>query len=123
VRDRPAGGGQQPHLVGLALDPRLLQPHGRRVQPPDRPVSAAELHERVVDERLRDRHLVGPVVAHRQLDHARLEHGPLDRELLRGRATAVAETGSAEHREQADEGGDQRQRDEPQQPCGRLRYA
>ena len=88
VHDRRAGRGEQRDLVGLALHPGLLDPDLRRAEPPDRIVRPAELRERVVDDRLRDGHLVGPVVADGQLDHARLEHGPLDRELLRRRSRA-----------------------------------
>ena len=41
VRDRPAGRGQQPDLVGLALDPRIARPERRASEPADRLVGAA----------------------------------------------------------------------------------
>ena len=49
----------------------------------------------------------------------RLEHRPLDRELLRRRAAAVAEPGRAQRGEEPDRRDDQRERDEPEQPDGR----
>src|SRR6185503_7485476 len=123
VHDRAAGGEQQGDLVRLALDPRLLDPHDRGAEPADRLVRPAELRERVVDDRLRDRHLVGTVLAQRQLDHAGLEHGPLDRQLLDRRPAAVAQAGPAEHGEQRHGTRDQQQRDEPEQPRRRRRDA
>ena len=47
-----------------------------------------------------------------------LQHGALDGQLLDRRAVAVAEPGTVEQRERADRGGDQRERDQPQQPGG-----
>ena len=116
VHDRPAGGGHQRDLVGLALDPRLRDAHGRGLEPADRVIGARELRERVVDHDLRDRHRVRPVVAHRQLDRAGREHRPLDRELLGGRPAPLAEARRVERHEQRDPAHDQQQRDQPEQP-------
>ena len=55
VRDRRAGARQQRDLVRLALDPRLLDLHGGRVEVSDRLIGAGEGGERVVDDDLRDR--------------------------------------------------------------------
>ena len=82
--------------------PRAAAPHRGGLEPADRLLGAGELHERVVDLRLGDRDSVGPVVAHRQLDRARPQHGLLDRELLRGRPAPLAEPGAAEQREGSD---------------------
>ncbi len=99
VRDRPAGRREQGDLVRLALDPRLLDPQHRRLQPADLALGAGELRERVVDHGLGDPHGVRPVVAHRELDHARLELRALDRELLDRHAAPLAEARPAEQRE------------------------
>ena len=73
VRERRAGRGQQADLVGLALDPRVgdrdrLGARGGR--PRRRATSKSTIG--VVDEGLREGHRIGPVVAHGQLDRARL---------------------------------------------------
>ena len=116
VRDRPARRGEQHRLVRLALHPRLLQAQRRGAQAADRLLPAAELHERVVDLRLRDRHRVGAVVADVQLDDARAQHGLLDRELLGGRSAPLPESRSVEQRERGDAGDDECEGREPEQP-------
>jgi hypothetical protein len=116
VGDRRAARRDQRDRVGLAFDPRLLQPHGGRLQAADGSVGAGERHERIVDLRLRDGHRIGAVVAHPQLDHAGAQHRLLDRELLDRRAAAISEAGPAEDGERRDRGGDQRQRDDREQP-------
>ena len=108
-------------LVGLALDPRMLDPQGLGAQAADRRVAALERGEGVVDHDLRDRHRVGAVVAQVELDHAGREHGALDRQLLRGWPAPLAETGRPERGEQPDRQCDQRQRHQPEQPRGAAR--
>ena len=120
VRDRGAGRGDERDLVGLALDPRLADPQRLGRQPLDLALAAAEGGERVVDLDLRDLHRVGAVVADGQLDDPRLEHGPLDGQLLGGRAAALAEAGRAERDEQPDGDRDQRERDEAVDPLPRA---
>jgi hypothetical protein len=91
------------------------------VEPPDRIVGAAELHERVIDDRLGDGDRVRPVVAHGQLDHAGAQLRALDGQLLGGRAETRAEAGPAERGEQPDRGEDQHQRDDAQHPARHAR--
>ena len=78
---------------------------------------AAELHERVVDLRLGDRHGIGAVVAHGQLDDARPQHGLLDRELLDRRSAALPQPGPVEQRERGQPDDDERERRDPEQPA------
>jgi hypothetical protein len=120
VGDRPPGRGQQHHLVRLALHPRLRDPHGGGLEPPDGRVAARELHERVVDHRLRDRHRVRAVVAHRQLDHARRQRSALDDKLLGRRPPPLGQPRPVEQGEGGHRGDDQQQRHQRERP---HRYA
>ena len=107
--DRAAGGGEQHHLVGLALDPRVLDVDLGRGQPADLLARLGERGEAVVHDRLLDPHRVGAVVAHVQLDLAGLEHGALDGQLLLRHADAV-EPGRVERHEQPDRRGEHDER-------------
>ena len=61
--DGAAGRREQDDLVGLALDPRIVDRHERAVEPAELVVVLLEGGEAVVDDRLHDLHRVRPVVA------------------------------------------------------------
>ena len=86
-------------------------------------LGAPEGGERVVDDDLRDRDGVGPVVADRQLDRARLELRVLDGELLDRRAAALADAGRAEREERADREATSSSGTTPSTQPGRRRVA
>ena len=105
VADRGAGGGEQHHLVALALDPGVDDLHLGAAEPADLLLGLGEDGEAVVDDRLLDLHRVGAVVAQVQLDLARAQHGALDRQLLlrarrcdRDRARRARRTGRSRRR-------------------------
>ncbi len=126
--DRPAGGGQEPDLVALALDPRVLHPDHVLVEALDDVVILREGGEGVVDRHLLDRDRVGPVVRHVHRDLARGEHRSLHHELL-DRHAAPVEPGSVERDEQRDHEPQHDERKEAHRPsrktageaAGRLR--
>ena len=118
VVDGAAGGGEQQHLVGLPLDPGVLDGHGRGAQAADLLVGLAEVGEAVVHDRLLDLDRIGAVVSQLQLDLARLEHGALHGQLLLRHADAV-EPGRVEQHEQADGNAQHEQRQQAGEPARR----
>ena len=115
----PPGRGEQRDLVGLALDPRLLDAHASRCRggrsASSAPVNCAKASLTMtwaIDT------ASGPSLRTVSSITPGLQHRALDDELLDRRAAAVAEAGAAERGERPDRRGDQQQRHEPEQPGG-----
>ena len=116
--DRGPRVGEQHDLVALPLDPGVLHVDLGAAEAADLAVRLVERREAVVDDHLPHLHGVRALVAHVQLDFARLQNGALDGQLLLRHADPV-EPRRVQQNEQPDRHREHRERRHTASHAGR----